>query len=133
METRQAILTEFMRLLRREYTNVSEIEKLTKELEEALNRSDRESVHLVLDMRQKEMEEASAQRRAVEAVLESVDSELREELRFLMKNEQAPADAGFEEKQISSIGRQIRNSLERTRNMDRVLSRRIAGKDSYYH
>ncbi len=53
MEEVQEILSEVMKLVYREYKGIAEIERLTRELEETLSRSDRQAAQLILEMRQK--------------------------------------------------------------------------------
>ena len=83
MENVQEILSEVMKQVYREYKAMMEIENLTRELEDALNRSDKEAAGLILDMRQKEMEKASQAKRAVGEFLESMDEDLREDTKNL--------------------------------------------------
>lgn len=132
MENTQEILSEVMKLVYREYTGITEIERLTRELEETLNRGDREAAQLILEMRQKEMEQVSEVERTIGIFLESMEPELREDTKCLLNgglpSERTETEAG----KISEISRQIHNVLERTRAIDRVMSRKVAGEDSYY-
>ncbi|HIX30105.1 MAG TPA: hypothetical protein H9858_10575 [Candidatus Blautia stercoravium] len=132
MDNVQEMLTEVLKQVYREYKGMSEIERLTHELEEALNRSDKKSSQMILDMRQKEMEEVSQAKRAVEELLYAMDSDLRADTERLLKGEATDGRAEAEAVKISDISRQMRNTLERIRRIDRVLNRRIAGKDSFY-
>ena len=51
----------------------------------------------------------------------------------LMKGErQASGKASFEEKKIGEIGENIRRNLEKVLELDRIISVRLAGKDSFY-
>lgn len=132
MDNVQEMLTEVLKQVYREYKGMSEIERLTHELEETLNRSDKKSAQMILEMRQKEMEGVSQAKRAVEELLYAMDSDLRSDTEKLLKGETSDERAEAEAVKISDISRQMRNTLERTRRIDRVLNRRIAGKDSFY-
>ena len=51
----------------------------------------------------------------------------------LLKGErEAAKEASFEEKKIGEIGNNIRRNLEKIREVDRVVSVKLAGKDSFY-
>lgn len=132
MEEVQEILSEVMKLAYKEYKGISEIERLTRELEETLNRSDRQAAQLILEMRQKEMEDVSEARRAVDVFLESMEPGLRAETESLLRGELPSGRTESEAVKISEISRQMMNTLERTKVIDRVLSRKVAGEDSYY-
>lgn len=133
MENVQEILSEVMKQVYREYKAMMEIENLTRELEDALNRSDKEAAGLILDMRQKEMEKASQAKRAVGEFLESMDEDLREDTKHLLNGELPKERTESEAEKISTISRQRNHTLENILRIDRVLSRRVAGKDSYYN
>lgn len=132
MEEVQEILSEVMKLAYKEYKGIAEIERLTRELEETLNRSDRQAAQLILEMRQKEMEDVSEARRAVDVFLESMEPGLRAETESLLRGELPSGRTESEAVKISEISRQMMNTLERTKVIDRVLSRKVAGEDSYY-
>lgn len=132
MENTQEILSEVMKLVYREYTGITEIERLTRELEETLDRGDREAAQLILEMRQKEMEQVSEAERSIGVFLESMEPGLREDARQLLKGTVPAERTEPEAVKISGISRQIQNVLERTRAIDRVMSRKVAGEDSYY-
>lgn len=133
MENVQEILSEVMKQVYREYKTMMEIENLTRELEEALNRSDKEAAGLILDMRQKEMEKASQAKRAVGELLESMDEDLREDTKHLLNGELPKGRSEPEAEKISSISRQRNHTLKNILRIDKVLSCRVAGKDSYYN
>ena len=51
----------------------------------------------------------------------------------LLKGErEALSDASFEEKKIGEIGNNIRRNLEKIVELDRMVSVKLAGKDSFY-
>ena len=128
----EEMLEEILKLVYREYREIVEIERLTCELEETLNHSDRKSANLILEMRQSEMERVSQAKRAISELLESMDDDLKNDIKRLLEGEQLSARKESEAERISMISRQRNHTMENIRRIDRALSRRVAGKDSYY-
>ena len=128
----EEMLEEILKLVYREYRQIVEIERLTCELEETLNHSDRKSANLILEMRQSEMERVSQAKRAISELLESMDDDLKNDIKRLLEGEQLSERKESEAERISMISRQRNHTMENIRRIDRALSRRVAGKDSYY-
>ena len=128
----EEMLEEILKLVYREYREIVEIERLTCELEETLNHSDRKSANLILEMRQSEMERVSQAKRAISELLESMDDDLKNDIKRLLEGEQLSDRKESEAERISMISRQRNHTMENIRRIDRALSRRVAGKDSYY-
>ena len=128
----EEMLEEILKLVYREYREIVEIERLTCELEETLNHSDRKSANLILEMRQSEMERVSQAKRAISELLESMDDDLKNDIKRLLEGEQLSERKESEAERISMISRQRNHAMENIRRIDRALSRRVAGKDSYY-
>ena len=128
----EEMLEEILKLVYREYREIVEIERLTCELEETLNHSDRKSANLILEMRQAEMERVSQAKRAIGELLESMDEDLKNDIKRLLEGEQLSGRKESEAERISMISRQRNHTMENIRRIDRALSRRVAGKDSYY-
>lgn len=128
----EEMLEEILKLVYREYREIVEIERLTCELEETLNHSDRKSANLILEMRQSEMERVSQEKRAISELLESMDDDLKNDIKRLLEGEQLSERKESEAERISMISRQRNHTMENIRRIDRALSRRVAGKDSYY-
>lgn len=128
----EEMLEEILKLVYREYREIVEIERLTCELEETLNHSDRKSANLILEMRQSEMERVSQAKRAISELLESTDDDLKNDIKRLLEGEQLSERKESEAERISMISRQRNHTMENIRRIDRALSRRVAGKDSYY-
>ncbi len=128
----EEMLEEILKLVYREYREIVEIERLTCELEETLNHSDRKSANLILEMRQSEMERLSQAKRAISELLESMDDDLKNDIKRLLEGEQLSERKESEAERISMISRQRNHTMENIRRIDRALSRRVAGKDSYY-
>lgn len=134
MEEKEGLLEEIMQQMQRKYMQFIEIEKLTKELGDTLSRGDRESVQLLLEMRQDEMNKADSTQKDIETILSAVDSDTASEIRGWLdeKKELSADEDGFEAKKIKELSVQTRKSLERTISIDRIISQKLAGKDSYY-
>ena len=97
-----------------------------------MNHSDRKSANLILEMRQSEMERVSQAKRAISELLESMDDDLKNDIKRLLEGEQLSERKESEAERISMISRQRNHTMENIRRIDRALSRRVAGKDSYY-
>lgn len=132
MENRTEFLTEVLRLQQRNYVQMTEIEKLTKEIGDSLSRSDKESVQILLGMRADEMEKASETKRGIHAILQAADIRTREEIRALLNGSERSGMEDFESGKIFELGRQIQRVLERTIALDKAISCKLAGTDSYY-
>lgn len=132
MELIEEFLTEMLLQMQREYVRLVEIERLTKELGDTLSRDDRESVKTLLELRQTEMDEADEAKRAVGAILQELDMAERARIAPLLEgNKHVQAD-GMIEKKIGEMGCQIQNCLQEIIRVDKVISRKLAGSDSYY-
>lgn len=133
MENRTELLEEVMRQVQKEYVHIVEIESLTKELGNTLARDDRESVQMLLELRQGEMEQADEAKRAVQEILGVVDADMRRLLIKLLEGQDAPAETGsFEETKIAELSHLIKKYLKEIIQIDKVISCKLAGKDSYY-
>lgn len=134
MGEREELLAELMRQVQRKYMQFLEIEKLTKELGDALSGDDRESIQLFLEMRQDAMDKADEIERDINAILGAVDVPMLEKMQQLLdwKREFPKEETAFEAKKIRELSSQIRNCLERTIVLDKRISKKLAGNDSYY-
>ena len=108
----QELWTELLKQMHRRYEAVNEVFRLTKEIADTLSRDDRV---------------------AAQMLLECVGLQERSEILGLLKGErEASPEASFEEKRIGEIGCNIRRNLEKILEVDRVISVKLAGKDSFY-
>lgn len=129
----QELWTELLKQMQRRYGTVDEVFRVTKELTDALSRDDRMAAQMLLEMRQEELDHFSESEEKIYMLLECVDQQEREEILKLLKGERkASPEASFEEKKIGEIGENIRRNLEKVLELDRVISVRLAGKDSFY-
>ena len=132
MNEMQELIQEILTDMQRRYRGMSEIERLTKELADTLSSGDRESAQLLLNMRQSEMEKVGDVDHALREMLHVLEPEKREYIAGLMNgNEQSGYDSPEEEK-IVRMAEQTSRILERIIVVDKILSQKLAGKDSYY-
>lgn len=129
----QELLVEILKQLQRRYQAVNEAFRVTKDMADVLSRDDRVAAQMLLEMRQEELDHLSESEEKIYILLECVDQQERSELLALLKGERkASSEASFEEKKIGEIGENIRRNLEKVLELDRIISVRLAGKDSFY-
>ena len=131
MENKEELYSEILKRVQRNYVHMAEIERITKELGSALSSNDRESVHLLLKMRQSEMDLASEVKKEIQLLIRSGGDE-KEKLLSWLQGEAKEQPESFEEKKILELSCQLRQVIKRTTEIDKVLNSRLAGKDSYY-
>lgn len=131
MENKEELYSEILKRVQRNYVHMAEIERITKELGSALSSNDRESVHLLLKMRQSEMDLASEVKQEIQLLIRSSGDE-KEKLLAWLKGEAKEQPESFEEKKILELSCQLHQVIKRTTEIDKVLNSRLAGKDSYY-
>ena len=78
------------------------------------------------------MDKADENKRKIQTILTAVDLQTREELRGLLNREDKRNLQDFESKKIVEFSEKIQNVLRQTIETDRIVSRKLAGKDSYY-
>lgn len=133
MGNRKELLSEILKRVQRNYRHVVEIERLTKELGEALSRNDHDSAQLLLKMRGDEMDEATQTKYEIQALALDVDEGERSAVEAWLRGEAAGGLQEFEASKIQELSGQIKQTVERTRVLDKAISSRMAGENSYYH
>ena len=125
----QELWTELLKQMHRRYQVMDEVYRQTKEIADTLSRDDR----MAAQMLQEELDRLTESKEKIYLLLECAGRQERTEILNLLEGKrEASADASFEEKKIGEIGENIRRSLERTVELDRVISVKLAGKDSFY-
>ena len=110
-----------------------ELERLTKELADLLGAGDRDSVQIVLKMRQSVIEEAHEEDAALRELLGALDREDYLHVSGLMNgNKENISSLSFEEEKIVQLAGQTKNVLDKLIAVDKRISLKLAGKDSYY-
>lgn len=131
MENREELLTEVLKRVQRNYVHMVEIERVTKDLAEAMSRNDRESVQLLIKMRQEELEQFQETKQEIRVLVEAGGEE-GEMIRSWLKGEDRYEPKSFEAGKIKELSGQLLQSLNRTISIDKVLNMKVTGKDSYY-
>lgn len=128
------IVVEIMIQYQKKLGIVSEIYRLTQEIEQLLAVNDRGSTQLVLEMRQEEMDKAEQVGRDLVYLRDSMEEVVRQRLKSVLElpNGEQYAETP-QEKKILDISRQIQQVLQKTVDLDKRLNMRIAGNDSYYN
>lgn len=116
-------------LERKKYNCLSEVFDLSQQIGEALDRNDQVSVRMLVSMRQEPILGLEEVKQAIEMKRESLSSEDRERVADLGRG---AAPQGEEETAYSNQAGTARRLLERTVELDRRLSGRLAGSDSFY-
>ena len=131
MENREELLMEILKRVQRNYRHMVEIERVTKEMADALSRNDQESAQLLMKMRQDELERFLDSKREIQMLIE-VGGEDKEKLRSWLNAEGKYQPEAFGEKKILELSTQLQQVLKRTIDVDKVFNSRVAGKESYY-
>lgn len=130
---KEELLSEVLRRTNRNYARIVEIERLTKELGDALSRNDQESAQLLLKMRQDEMEQTAETKLEIRMLLQSSDPEDGDKLRSWLAGEDKYEPDCFEARKILELSDQMALVLNRTIEIDKAINQKLAGKDSYYY
>lgn len=131
MENREELLTEILRRVQRNYVHMAEIERITKDLGDALSRNDQESAQLLIKMRQDEMERADEVKQEIRMLVQAGGDEKEKLMSWLKGEEKYPPEI-FEEKKIAELSQQLIQAVNRTVNVDKFINSRVAGEKSYY-
>ena len=116
-------------VLRRSYLALSEVEELTGELSQAVDRQDQVSVRMFLSMRQEQINRLSEDRAQLRRQCGSLPDDQAGALWALVTGRTCSAPEG------QAVFRQARNNravLERIIRADAAVSRRMGGKKSFY-
>lgn len=129
----QELWTELLKQMHRRYQAVDEVFRLTKEIADTLSRDDRVAAQMLLGMRQEELDHLTESKEKIYLLLECANQQERTEILALLEGKrEASGEASFEEKKIGEIGENIRRNLEKIVEVDRMISVKLAGKDSFY-
>ena len=83
-------------------------------------------------MRQRELEKVQEEDMSLRELLRALDSEKRTYLVELMNGKESSTQNSAMEQKICQLAVQTKHTLDKTIAVDRVLSKKLAGKDSYY-
>lgn len=116
-------------LERKKYNLLSEVMDVSRQMGEALDRNDDVSVRMLVAMRQEPILRLEEVKQAVAARLEGLSPEDRERAGALREG---AGPQGAEEEAYCAQAGSTRRLLERVLELDRRLSRRLAGGNSFY-
>lgn len=131
MENQKELLTEVLKRVQRNYMHMVEIERVTKDLADAMSRNDQEAVQLLMKMRQDELERFGETKQEIQLLVEAGGEE-KEKVRSWLRGEEKYRPESFEAKKIKELSCQLSQVLNRTISIDKVINLKVAGKDSYY-
>ncbi len=112
------------------YRVLSELEELTQELSQAVNRGDKVSIQMFLSMRRDPLNQMARHQAALRRQYAGLSGKDARLLRALLEDPSPPPCAGSEE--LVRQAARNRSILERIVRTDRQISQRLAGKSSFY-
>ncbi len=128
------MLMEMLREMQKKYQCFIEIERITKDIGDALARNDRTLVQILLGMRQEEIDQAEISERNIHLLLSFIPTdEATQAINWIKgKGSQENMPENPIIKKLVEKGNNIQMLLKRTIELDRHISTRLAGKDSFY-
>ena len=131
MENQEELLTEVLKRVQRNYMHMVEIERVTKELGDAMSRNDQESIQLLMKMRQEEMEGFGETKQEIRLLVEAAGEDKEKIISWLRGEDKHQAES-FEAGKIKELSCQVLQVLNRTIDIDKIINLKVTGKDSYY-
>lgn len=128
----KSMLMVILKEMQKKYQCIVEIQRITKEMGEFLSRNDRTSVQMLIGMRQEEMDKADVCERNIGLLIGSLPVEEASMVRDWIKGNSDRKPETTEEKLLIEKCDSIRRILNNTIQIDRHISTRLAGKDSFY-
>ncbi|WP_349946680.1 hypothetical protein ABFV83_20765 [Lacrimispora sp. BS-2] len=128
-----SILVEILKEMQKKYMFITEIERITREMGDALSRNDRELVQMLLGMRQDEMNKADVCTKNVECLISALSPDEGSQVREWLNGKGGGNPDNPTAQLLAEKGKSIQLVLKRTIEVDRLISIRLSGKDSYYH
>ena len=127
-------LMEVAKILQKKYNCMSEIFRLTEEAAQALGRDDKVSVQMILGMRGEEMDRIRECDKNVGLFRDGMPPELADWLSEALEGKLPVTEDpyGKEGAVILRIAANTRSVWERTMVVDRRMTMRLSGKDSFY-
>ena len=135
MDSIEMCIKKLTALMKKKYSEMLKIEKITNDIEETLKRNDNVSTDMFLTMRMEVMETIDDIDGQIDEILTSGDEEEYHFLKGLLKidtHEQAMNTEYSDEKMLMLISLRTRNVLKGIIEKDKVMNKRLLGKDSFY-
>lgn len=111
------------------YRRFLEIMNLTEELEKTLQYNDSNSTSMIMRMRGTEMEAIDVIDKEVAYLFHILDASLRRQFKHLPENQAVSNDMIL---QYHDIQTKLKRVVQKSMEIDRRISTKIAGKDSFY-
>ena len=118
-------------LEKKKYNYLVEIQDLTRQLAESLDRNDQVSARMLVAMRQDPIRQLAEVDSSEKARLNALTEEDRSRAEALRRGEQSPGEDG--ERIFLEQAGKTRRLLEQVVELDRRTSVRMAGEQSFYH
>ncbi len=132
----EALWIEFLKQYQRKYRYIAEIQRITKELGDALSRNDRVAAELLLVMRKDEMTGADQCDKNIALLQESLQGEQRQLVAACLQGHKELLPGEDQGRQwldkIYDLQGKIKSILQDTIQRDRVMNRKVAGENSFY-
>lgn len=125
-------LTSAHTLLRSMYTSLTEVEELTQELAQAVDRGDQVSARMFLSMRQTEIDRLVHDHAALRKQCDHLPAEAGALLWDMVSGIYDGPSPSPEAETLLRQAQQNRSALQRIFHADQAVSRRVAGPDSFY-
>ena len=127
------MLLEILKQLQKKYRCANEMLLHTQEIGEALSRNDMVSIELVLSMRQDEIDKFAKCENDINTLINCLPEEERKEvLAVLKKDFESTENMSPELIKIMERGKNIRAVMKKCVELDKRISKRVAGDDSFY-
>lgn len=130
-EYRREWALEVLKLLMERRGYLNEVLKITGELNESMDRNDRVSVQMLLKMRAEELEKTDSTLRKLRDFKEQLGGETAKEIDSLLDGNKLDGQTPEMDKIIEAAAN-CRKILEDIISVDKRMSRRVAGKNSFY-
>lgn len=124
---------EILTVLQKKYNHMTEVCRLTEEMESALQRDDRVSTQMLIVMRQEEIEQLQQCDKDLHLYIESAPQDLKEWLKKAIEGTMSQSvEYDSENNLVLKVSANIRSAWEKTVRIDRYVNRKLAGEYSFY-
>lgn len=129
----EAIVLELLKQYQKQYRTALELERITREMEQAVRSNDRISLRLTLDMRQQSITEMQNLKCGVAAFLEGVSMSERILAERLLKWPPEDQAEGELEQKLQDTSRSVKAALTKAIEIDRRINLKMGDKKSFYY
>lgn len=129
----EAIILELLKQYQGQYRIALELERITKELEQAVRGNDQVSIRLILDMRQQAITKMQDLRCEAAVFMERLSISQRYYIEELLKTSNGGEPENPLEEKLKETSGIIKSALKKTIEIDRRINLKIAEKKSFYY